>query len=132
MIGLGVYPLKARGILLRFQHQLNGVGRGSRGAERRGRSLGIDAPNQAYSSGELAMMQHAYGPPPVFCQRCQMPTTTQVLPGQPFNHTPHILGTVFLCGLWAPIWIIAAMTHKAPHRVVCTRCGTQLATSARR
>jgi len=37
------------------------------------------------------------------------------------NHLPHILAAVFLCGLWLPIWIIAAMTYTA--RWHCQFCG---------
>lgn len=25
-------------------------------------------------------------------------------PAEDFNHTPHVIATVFLCGLWAPVW----------------------------
>ena len=37
------------------------------------------------------------------------------------NHTPHILASVFLCGLWLPIWIILALSESHDWR--CAFCG---------
>lgn len=37
------------------------------------------------------------------------------------NHLIHGLVTLFLCGLWAPVWIIVAMNGNGPWR--CTKCG---------
>lgn len=39
------------------------------------------------------------------------------------NHLVHALVTLFLCGLWAPVWLIAA-TSLGPYR--CTKCGENL------
>lgn len=37
------------------------------------------------------------------------------------NHTPHILASVFLCGLWLPFWALMAITHNEPWH--CQFCG---------
>lgn len=37
------------------------------------------------------------------------------------NHTAHILASVFLCGLWLPIWAIIAAAYDEPWR--CSICG---------
>ncbi len=42
------------------------------------------------------------------------------------NHTPHILASVFLCGLWLPIWIISALSDNQHWR--CSFCGYTAAT----
>lgn len=42
------------------------------------------------------------------------------------NHTPHILASVFLCGLWLPIWVLIAATYDA--RFHCSQCGHSDAT----
>jgi hypothetical protein len=53
-----------------------------------------------------------------YCQQCQQMKLFQ----QPaMSHTPHILASVFLCGLWLPIWIIMAITYNPPWR--CSFCG---------
>gem|GEM_PF-4080329 len=39
----------------------------------------------------------------------------------PMNHTPHILASVFLCGLWLPVWIAIAISHTPTWR--CAFCG---------
>jgi hypothetical protein len=38
------------------------------------------------------------------------PYTAVVVYGKPVNHVLHLLATVFLCGLWLPIWILIAAT----------------------
>ena len=35
--------------------------------------------------------------------------TAVVVYGKPVNHVLHLLATVFLCGLWLPIWILIAI-----------------------
>ena len=53
-----------------------------------------------------------------FCPRCQqMKLYTQ----QTMSHTPHILATVFLCGLWLPVWILMAAADNQAWR--CSFCG---------
>ena len=37
------------------------------------------------------------------------------------NHTPHILASVFLCGLWLPMWLLIASTYNPPWH--CQFCG---------
>ncbi len=37
------------------------------------------------------------------------------------NHTPHILASVFLCGLWLPIWFILTVTESYTYH--CNNCG---------
>lgn len=37
------------------------------------------------------------------------------------SHTPHILASVFLCGLWLPIWILIAATYRPSWH--CAFCG---------
>lgn len=39
--------------------------------------------------------------------------------GKPCNHVLHLLLTLVTCGLWAPIWIIVAVTARI-HRVTVT------------
>jgi hypothetical protein len=58
-----------------------------------------------------------------YCPQCCQPRLFQQ---QTINHTPHILASVFLCGLWLPIWIISAITDNQPWR--CSFCGYSDAT----
>ncbi len=44
----------------------------------------------------------------------------------PMNHTPHILASVFLCGLWLPVWALISATYNPPWR--CSFCGYSDAT----
>lgn len=40
---------------------------------------------------------------------------TLVRPGSaPVNHVLHVILTIFLCGLWAPVWLVLAITAKPP------------------
>ena len=55
------------------------------------------------------------------CPRCQkhmMFIRTVETP----NHLVHALVTLFLCGLWIPVWIFAAMAAKTSEWR-CTQCG---------
>ncbi|WP_418602484.1 DUF2510 domain-containing protein [Mycolicibacterium sp. SCSIO 43805] len=38
-------------------------------------------------------------------------TAASVVMGQPVNHVVHVLLTLFLCGLWAPVWLFIAATN---------------------
>jgi len=38
------------------------------------------------------------------------PYSAVVVSGQPVNHVLHLLASVFLCGLWIPVWILLAAT----------------------
>jgi hypothetical protein len=50
--------------------------------------------------------------------------TAVVVEGKPVNHVLHLLVTVLLCGLWLPIWIIAALNGGERRRVLSVdRCG---------
>ena len=41
------------------------------------------------------------------------PTTAAIMVGQPVNHIAHLLLSVLLCGLWAPVWIFLASSEKS-------------------
>lgn len=41
--------------------------------------------------------------------------------GQEMNHVAHILASIFLCGLWLPIWILSAISYKPIYH--CAFCG---------
>lgn len=41
----------------------------------------------------------------------------------PFNHVLHLLVTVLLCGLWVPVWIIMALSHREYGNWRCMECG---------
>lgn len=53
-----------------------------------------------------------------YCPVCQQ---QRLFTRQGMNHTPHILASVFLCGLWLPVWAIITATYDA--RFHCTLCG---------
>lgn len=42
----------------------------------------------------------------------QSPTTATLVVGNGPNHVAHLLATIFLCGLWLPVWIIIAATSQ--------------------
>lgn len=47
-----------------------------------------------------------------------------VVYGKPVNHVLHLLATVFLCGLWLPMWIILAVSGGETRSVLSVdRCG---------
>lgn len=52
------------------------------------------------------------------CPQCQQ---MRLFQAKPMSHTAHILASVFLCGLWLPIWILLAVTYKETWR--CAFCG---------
>ena len=39
------------------------------------------------------------------------------LPAKPVNHTLHAIITIFTCALWAPVWLIIALTARKEQRV---------------
>jgi len=39
------------------------------------------------------------------------------------NHILHLLLSLFLCGLWLPIWIILSIVNSTPPPFRCSRCG---------
>jgi hypothetical protein len=53
------------------------------------------------------------------CRYCNQPRLFQK-PGT--SHLLHAIVTLFLCGLWIPVWIIAViMNGSKPYR--CSQCG---------
>lgn len=42
----------------------------------------------------------------------QSPTSARIVVGNPPNHVAHLLATIFLCGLWLPVWLIIAATNQ--------------------
>jgi len=55
------------------------------------------------------------------CPRCQR-VTVQSRVITETNHVAHILAVVFLCGLWLPMWILAAWSEGAGNWR-CVECG---------
>lgn len=53
-----------------------------------------------------------------YCPQCK---AQRLFQQQTMSHTPHILASVFLCGLWLPIWILLALSDNQPFR--CHMCG---------
>lgn len=53
-----------------------------------------------------------------YCPQCQQ---QRLFTRQEMNHTPHILASVFLCGLWLPVWFGTAFFYNA--RFHCAQCG---------
>ena len=54
-----------------------------------------------------------------FCTTCNGPRLF-IKPGT--NHLVHALVSLFLCGLWIPVWIIATLGNNMA-RWRCTQCG---------
>jgi hypothetical protein len=53
-----------------------------------------------------------------FCPQCQQ---VRLFQSKPMNHVVHLLASVFLCGLWLPIWLLSAATHTPTWH--CAFCG---------
>lgn len=53
-----------------------------------------------------------------FCYNCR---SQKLFTKQTPNHLIHLLATLFLCGLWLPVWILIAITSNTPYR--CSWCG---------
>ncbi|MCW2957034.1 MAG: hypothetical protein JWO69_1903 [Thermoleophilia bacterium] len=66
----------------------------------------------------MSIQQRSY-----FCPRCQQ---QRLFTRQGMNHTPHLLASVFLCGLWLPIWALIAASYNAMFH--CSQCGHSDAT----
>lgn len=58
------------------------------------------------------------------CYRCDAPTLHTRAAAE-FNHLPHLIASLFLCGLWAPVWLLLAAIHESrkPEPYMCSRCG---------
>jgi hypothetical protein len=61
----------------------------------------------------MSIQQRSY-----FCPVCNQ---QRLFTRQGINHTPHILASVFLCGLWLPVWFFLAITDNS--RFHCSQCG---------
>jgi hypothetical protein len=62
-----------------------------------------------------------------YCRKMSMFVRTVDVP----NHLVHAIVTLFLCGLWLPVWIICAIAAgEQPWR--CTVCGSGPAVRRRR
>ena len=61
----------------------------------------------------MSVIQASY-----FCPHCQQ---RRLFTQQTMNHTPHILASVFLCGLWLPVWLLTVATYDAGFH--CSQCG---------
>ncbi len=53
------------------------------------------------------------------CNHCQRRTPHE---STTTNHVLHLLATVFLCGMWLPVWLLMAASNDCDG-AVCTRCG---------
>lgn len=54
------------------------------------------------------------------CPQCNQ---MRLFQSRPMNHTPHLLASIFLCGLWLPIWILLALSDRpAWHCAFCGFC----------
>jgi len=54
-----------------------------------------------------------------FCSACRQ---NRLFQKQGINNLLHAITTLFLCGLWIPVWIIVAVSNSStPYR--CTSCG---------
>lgn len=54
--------------------------------------------------------------------RCEVCHQRRPFEEERFNHTLHLIITLLVLGVWAPVWIFLAV-RKRPFR--CTVCGTQ-------
>lgn len=61
----------------------------------------------------MSVQQRSY-----FCSNCQQ---RRLFTRQGMNHTPHILASVFLCGMWLPIWMLLWIFYDAGFH--CSFCG---------
>lgn len=61
-------------------------------------------------------LQHAQG----YCPHCQRPALIQ---RDAPNHLVHALVSLFLCGLWIPVWLLVFM-NSSPW--LCSQCGTEV------
>jgi len=56
------------------------------------------------------------------CQHCGAQTTPYSMTRPGVNHVLHLLATVFLCGLWAPVWAVMALNDTGGVYWVCSHC----------
>lgn len=52
-----------------------------------------------------------------FCRTCGRASVFQ---REAVNHILHLLITLFLCGLWAPVWLVLVILRPSYR---CTNCG---------
>ena len=58
-----------------------------------------------------------------YCKRCKQHVRT--VAAYKVNHVAHLLGTIFLCGLWFPVWIIACLLAGIQGQQ-CSICGKRI------
>jgi len=56
-----------------------------------------------------------------YCAHCQK---NVMATGTTPNHVLHAILTLFMCGLWLPIWILVAIGKIGGYR--CTVCGSRV------
>jgi hypothetical protein len=57
-----------------------------------------------------------------YCPRCKRPTLhVRSTPDVP--HVLHLVVTLFLCGLWLPVWILHSIASGSGEPWRCTGCG---------
>ena len=64
-----------------------------------------------------------------YCHTCKRPTL-HIRNTYDVPHVAHLLATLFLCGLWLPIWILHGMLTSGEEPFLCQFCGTDAETSA--
>ena len=57
-----------------------------------------------------------------FANYCSYCKTRKRFRSEGVNHILHLLITLFLCGLWAPVWLAICMFDKG--EAICTECGS--------
>jgi hypothetical protein len=60
----------------------------------------------------------------LFCLRCQQHRLFVRTVTSP-NHIAHLLASVFLCGLWLPVWFLIAALGDKTSEWCCTQCGSR-------
>ena len=56
-----------------------------------------------------------------YCPACEKMVRAEI---HEFNHTPHILASVFLCGCWSPVWLLFYLFRDRLY--FCSQCGTHV------
>lgn len=58
------------------------------------------------------------------CPRCKQHRLFQ---SEELNHVAHLIASIFLCGLWLPVWLILAVFERPIWR--CSFCGSSPVTA---
>jgi hypothetical protein len=59
----------------------------------------------------------------LFCKACNR-QTLHVCQETNCNHILHLLLSIVTCGLWLPIWLLAAISS-SKYTPICTACGSK-------